>query len=110
MALSSVLVGRSRHRTRAVLHLPTVSPVPPSSGRTTLAEVSPGQSAQVVGYDATLDAATARRLGDLGLAPGEPVTVVRRAPLRDPVVFRVAGYEVALRTSQAAAILVGPIA
>lgn len=107
MALTLALAGRTKHRSRFVLHTQSVG-ASPEGERTTLAQVSPGQSAQVIGYDEALDPAIARRLGDLGLAPGEFVTVVRRAPLRDPVVFRVAGCEVALRSSQAATILVAP--
>jgi Fe2+ transport system protein FeoA len=34
--------------------------------------------------------------------------MVRRAPMADPVVFRVAGYDVALRRVQARCIAVGP--
>lgn len=109
MAMSLALAGRTRHRSRTVVHTPTVSAATISAGAT-LAQVAPGQSARILGYADALDPATARRLGDLGLAPGEPVTVVRRAPLRDPVIFRVAGFEVALRTSQASTILVAPIA
>ncbi|XAS76692.1 FeoA family protein [Dermatophilaceae bacterium Sec6.4] len=110
--MTFALAGRTGHRSRAVLHAAAVS-VPSASrvpSATTLAQVSPGQSAQVLGYDDTLDPGIARRLCDLGLAPGEAVTVVRRAPLRDPVIFRVAGCEVALRASQASTILVAPIA
>jgi len=32
--------------------------------------------------------------------PGIEVTMVRRAPLRDPVIFRVGDYEIALRRAQ----------
>ncbi len=108
--MTLALAGRTKLRSKAVLHTPAVGSASGTSERTTLAQISPGQCATVVGYDEALDAVTARRLGDLGLAPGEPVTVVRRAPLRDPVIFRVAGFEVALRASQASTILVGPIA
>lgn len=109
MAMTLALAGLTKHRSRTVLHSPTAT-APSGNAPATLAQVAPGQSAQVIGYDDALDPGTARRLGDLGLAPGEPVTVVRRAPLRDPVIFRVAGFEVALRTSQAATILVAPVA
>jgi ferrous iron transport protein A len=47
-------------------------------------------------------AATARRLADLGFTPGTVVEVVRQAPLRDPVIYRLKDYEVCLRRSQAA--------
>lgn len=72
-----------------------------------LAELPPGARAVVV---AVVDAipgrttATARRLGDLGFTPGSVVEVVRRAPLRDPVVYRVKDYEVCLRRTEAASV------
>jgi Fe2+ transport system protein FeoA len=47
-----------------------------------------------------------RRLFDLGLAPGVTVTMVRRAPLRDPVVYLVGDYEIALRCAQSRCITV----
>jgi ferrous iron transport protein A len=103
------LPGRTRHRFRNVQR--TASAAANSGARTaTLAQVPPGEAARVLGYHEDLDPCIARRLCDLGLAPGELVTVVRRAPLRDPVVFRVAGYEIALRASQASTILVALIA
>ncbi|MFE9098617.1 ferrous iron transport protein A [Streptomyces sp. NPDC007264] len=72
-----------------------------------LADLPPGARAVVV---AVVDAvpgrttATARRLGDLGFTPGSVVEVVRRAPLRDPVVYRVKDYEVCLRRTEAASV------
>ena len=71
-----------------------------------LADIAPGTSARIVDVRDDLDPATARRLVDLGFAPGAPVVVVRRAPMADPVVFRVAGGEVALRRRQARCIRV----
>jgi ferrous iron transport protein A len=66
----------------------------------TLAQLGPGQRATVTGYDDRMAASTARRLFDLGLTPGIEVEMVRRAPLRDPVIFRVGDYEIALRAEQ----------
>lgn len=48
----------------------------------------------------------ARRLADLGLEPGREVEVRRAAPMGDPTVYRVAGYEVSLRGRDAALVLV----
>lgn len=59
----------------------------------------------ITGYDASADPATVRRLIDLGLTRGARVEFVRKAPLRDPIVFRVAGYDIALRRAQARMIL-----
>jgi ferrous iron transport protein A len=75
-------------------------------GDTPLAELRPGMSGRITGIDASVEPATARRLCDLGFAPGAEVTVLRKAPLGDPVVFQVVEYEVALRKEQAAGIRV----
>ncbi|MFE6280948.1 ferrous iron transport protein A [Streptomyces sp. NPDC057877] len=73
--------------------------------RRVLAQLAPGARAtvtEVVGGPPSV----ARRLGDLGFTVGAVVEVVRRAPLRDPVVYRVKGYEVCLRRAQAASVRV----
>jgi ferrous iron transport protein A len=44
--------------------------------------------------------AIARRLGDLGFVPGTEITVVRRAPLGDPVELDLRGYRLCLRLAQ----------
>ncbi len=62
-----------------------------------LGQVLPGDSCRVDSYAEAVDERTARRLRDLGFAPGELVTVVRRAPMGDPVLFRVVDTVVALR-------------
>lgn len=74
-----------------------------------LSDLARGEIGVVVGIEAA-DPAAAHRLLDLGFVPGTPVEVVRRAPLRDPVVYRVAGYEIALRRAQAACIRITPLA
>lgn len=73
-----------------------------------LADLRPGDTARIVELNEGLDPATSRRLFDLGFAPGAPVELVRKAPMADPVVFRVAGYDVALRRVQARCIHVTP--
>ena len=42
-----------------------------------------------------------RRIRDMGLVPGTPVTVVGRAPLRDPVALRLRDFTLTLRNSEA---------
>ncbi len=71
-----------------------------------LADLRPGDTCRIVEIDPAVEPKAARRLADLGFAPEEQVTVLRRAPLGDPVVFRVAEYEVALRRAQTAGIRV----
>lgn len=73
-----------------------------------LADLTRGQSGVVVGVQDVHDPAIARRLTDLGFVAGTEVRMLRRAPLADPVVFRVAGYDIALRRAQARCIKVDP--
>ena len=49
-----------------------------------------------------------RRLLEMGFCNRVTVTVVRRAPLGDPVEFRLRGYNVSLRKEEAACIFVVP--
>ncbi|PKT72853.1 ferrous iron transport protein A [Streptomyces populi] len=73
-----------------------------------LADLTPGASATVTRVAADAPA-VARRLHDLGFTPGAVVEVVRRAPLRDPVVYRVKDYEVCLRRAQAACVHIAEV-
>lgn len=52
------------------------------------------------------DPTTRRRLQELGLLPGTAITMIRKAPLRDPIEFRVRGYHLSLRATQAALVAV----
>ncbi|CAI9404434.1 FeoA family protein [Nocardioides sp. T2.26MG-1] len=72
------------------------------SGTTrSLVELPAGASATVVGLSDDAEPHVARRLVDLGLVPGTEVTVVRRAPLRDPTLYRFADTAMCLRAAQA---------
>nr|WP_261399395.1 FeoA family protein [Streptomyces misionensis] len=71
-----------------------------------LSDLRPGTSGRITGIEESVEPSTARRLFDLGFAPGAEVTVLRRAPLGDPVVYQVVEYEIALRKEQAAGIRV----
>lgn len=71
-----------------------------------LAELRPGTEAVVVRVEFAVSPATARRLADLGFTPGTRVRVERRAPLRDPVLYRLRDYAVCLRRAQAACVRV----
>lgn len=52
--------------------------------------------------------AVARRLLEMGVLPGTRVTVVRRAPLGDPLELRLRGYSLSIRASEAREIDVEP--
>lgn len=77
--------------------------------RATLADLAPGFTGTVLSVRDDSGTTAARRLFDLGFAPGADVEVLRRAPLADPVMFRVAGYEVALRRVHARLIDFAPL-
>lgn len=68
-----------------------------------------GSRARVVDVRVPGVPALERRLEDLGFVPGRTVEVLRRAPLGDPVVYRVCDYELCLRHAQAARVLVDPV-
>lgn len=68
-----------------------------------LAQLSVGSSALVKAYPATGVAFT--RLREMGLLPGTRVTLIRVAPLGDPLEIQVRGYRLSLRKSEAEHIL-----
>lgn len=72
-----------------------------------LDELNEGQSARVVkilGHGAFR-----KRLIEMGFVRGREVNVILKAPLRDPVKYRILGYEVSLRRSEAALVEVVPV-
>ena len=74
---------------------------------TTLDRVPRGASVRVVAVDG--GDAIARRLDDLGLREGVAVAVLRRAPLGDPTVFELHGYQLCLRKSESGRVRVEPV-
>ena len=47
-----------------------------------------------------------RRLLDMGLCRGAEFTVIRIAPLGDPIVIKIKGFDLSLRNEEAAAVIV----
>ncbi len=70
----------------------------------TLAELSPGQQAQITAISGP--PALVQRLYEFGLLEGERVEVVAIAPLGDPIEIRFANSRLSLRKSEAAGISV----
>ena len=64
-----------------------------------LDEVEPGSKVKVVHVRGR--GAVRRRLLAVGMVPGALVEVVRRAPLEDPVEYKVKGYYLSLRSREA---------
>jgi ferrous iron transport protein A len=83
------------------------APLPPAKTAAVLADFAPGNRVTITGTADGAPPATLRRLRDLGFTEGTTVEVVRRAPLRDPLLYRIHGYEICLRREQAAHLVVG---
>jgi len=47
-----------------------------------------------------------RRIRDMGLVPGTPVTIMGRAPLKDPVALKLRDFILTLRNNEADLIMV----
>jgi ferrous iron transport protein A len=69
------------------------------STRRPLARVPVGSTAVVAKVSGTRP--VVRRLLEMGLVPGTPVTVQREAPLGDPVELRVRNYALSIRRADA---------
>lgn len=64
-----------------------------------LADLEPGQRAQV--QRLAVQGALGLRLREMGLVPGTPLRLVRRAPLGDPLQLELRGYQLSLRMAEA---------
>ncbi len=64
----------------------------------TLDRTARGDQVRVLSVDG--DDPIARRLDDLGIRKGVIIEVIRRAPLGDPTVFELHGYQLCLRQSE----------
>jgi Fe2+ transport system protein FeoA len=70
----------------------------------TLNDAAPGDRCVILRLDGR--GATRQRLLDLGFQPGREATVLRNAPLRDPIEAQIGDSFVALRREEAAHIIV----
>jgi ferrous iron transport protein A len=73
-----------------------------------LSELAVGSSAVVRGFPKT--GAAFIRLREMGLIAGTRLTMVRTAPLGDPLEIKLRGYNLTLRKSEAEHVLVDPAA
>ena len=71
-----------------------------------LSTLAKGASAVVSSYPKSGGAYL--RLREMGVLPGTPVTLVRVAPLGDPIEIKVRGYNLTLRKSEADHVIVEP--
>ncbi len=66
----------------------------------TLKDLQPGQSARITEVGGT--GALRQHFLDMGVIPGAGITLVKLAPMKDPMEFRLHGYELTLRVADAA--------
>ena len=66
-----------------------------------------GASGVVRGYPKAGEAFL--RLREMGVLPGTTVTLIRTAPLGDPLEIKVRGYHLTLRRSEADHVLIDPV-
>lgn len=69
-----------------------------------LCDLLPGQTAAV--YQLLHAGAMRRRLQDIGLLPGTPVTCLGRSPGGDPAAYQIRGAVIAIRQADSARVLV----
>jgi len=74
---------------------------------TTLADLEPGHRAIVTRVQG--EGTLRRRLMDLGIISGTPITMERSAPLGDPIDIRIRGYHLSLRKHEAGLVEVQPL-
>lgn len=72
--------------------------------QTTLDTLKPGDEATVI--ELRGEAETTGRLMEMGLVAGTPLTVLKFAPLGDPLEITARGYHLSMRRREAAGILV----
>ncbi|MDE5833060.1 MAG: ferrous iron transport protein A [Desulfovibrio sp.] len=64
-----------------------------------LREMRVGEKGKISQVEAS--GAINQRIRDMGLIPGAPVSVIGKAPLKDPVALRLSGVTIALRNAEA---------
>ena len=69
-----------------------------------LTQIKEGQNAVIVKVSGK--GAARRRMIDMGMTKGTRVEVIRKAPMGDPIEFRIKGYNLTLRKTEADLILV----
>jgi ferrous iron transport protein A len=71
--------------------------------KNTLANLLKGEHAVI---DAFTDEVMSLKLLDLGCTPGSAVSLVRKAPLGDPIAVNVSGQTISMRMDEASTILI----
>jgi len=74
--------------------------------RMSLRQLQINQRAKILEVHATGE--LGRRIRDMGVVPGVEITVIGRAPLKDPVAIRINNFTLTLRNNEADFIYVTP--
>lgn len=72
--------------------------------KTKLKDLSPGETALIAGYEAG-NAAYRGKLLSMGLTKGTEITLIKIAPMGDPVEIDVRGFHLSLRKDEAEVLL-----
>ena len=82
----------------------TLAPTTPETFVPTLDQLKRGERGRIV--EIAGDDGIAVRLMEMGLTEGEDIEVLGFAPLGDPIEFRVRGYHLSLRASEARRVVI----
>ena len=69
-----------------------------------LPSLSPGETAVIQSFNADLNLQS--RLVEMGILPGIEIRLIKKAPLKGPIAFKIRGYEVSLRYRDAKQVFV----
>ena len=69
----------------------------------TLTNLSEGETAVIQTFNAGLNLQS--RLVEMGILPGVEIRLIKKAPFKGPIEFKIRGYEVSLRYGDAEQIL-----
>ncbi len=64
-----------------------------------LSELEVGQEAEIIEFAS--ESAEAQRIEEMGVTPGEEISIVRFAPMGDPIEIKIRGYLLTLRKAEA---------
>ena len=70
----------------------------------TLLSLSPGETAVIQTFNNDLNLQS--RLVEMGILPGVEIRLIKKAPFKGPIEFKIRGYEVSIRYRDAEQVLV----
>ena len=69
-----------------------------------LTTLSSGETAVIKAFNTELNLQS--RLVEMGILPGVEIRLIKKAPFKGPIAFKIRGYEVSLRYSDAKQVLI----